>query len=252
MFIAGNWKLNCNIEQSNSLASQILRNLNNKKLNCKIALFPPFTSLYSVSSILKNSKISIGGQDCSEQISGAFTGDISAEMLIDIGCKYVIVGHSERRIGHNETDKKVKQKAMLAQEQGLISIICVGETLLDRELGEEKNIIKNQLMNSVPENSNNTNCIIAYEPVWAIGSGITPKISEIVDMLIEVKQFLGRICKNDGIKILYGGSVNKTNSREILSNNAVNGALIGGASLNAEEFCSICININNNDGKMND
>jgi len=250
LFIAGNWKLNCNIEEANDLASNILKNIKGKRINNEIVIFPPFTSLFSVSKIIKNTEIFLGGQDCSDNISGAFTGDISSEMLLDLGCKYVILGHSERRQKYNETNELIKRKSDVAQKVGLTSIICVGESLKDRELGKEKKVIEIQLKNSIPETSNSSNCIIAYEPIWAIGSGKTPTISKIIEMFGEIKQILNSICINDGIKILYGGSVNISNSFEILSNEKIDGALIGGASLNAEDFSKICLEANKLDGKI--
>ena len=144
MFIAGNWKLNCNIEEANDLASNILKNIKGKRINNEIVIFPPFTSLFSVSKIIKNTEIFLGGQDCSDNISGAFTGDISSEMLLDLGCKYVILGHSERRQKYNETNELIKRKSDVAQKVGLTSIICVGESLKDRELGKEKKVIEMQ------------------------------------------------------------------------------------------------------------
>ena len=245
MFIAGNWKQNCSIKQGNKLASSILDKIDGKVLDCEIAVFPPFTNLYSVSKILRNSKVFVGGQDCSQYSFGAYTGSISAEMLADIGCKYVLVGHSERRKHQNETNKLIKQKASMAQKQSLISIICVGETEEDRKSGKEYETVESQLTDSVPEVSSASNCIIAYEPVWAIGSGLTPNNEQIINMFAVIKDILESICKNNAIKILYGGSVNKTNFIEILSNGLVDGALIGGASLNANEFSEIVLGINN-------
>ena len=242
MFIAGNWKLNCNILQGNKLASTILKNIEGKNLNCNIAIFPPFTCLSSISDVLKDSVISLGGQDCSIHTNGAFTGDISASMLVDVGCKYVILGHSERRMGYKESNELIKTKANVAQNMGLVPIVCVGETAKERNLGKEKSVVKTQLLNSIPNNSKGS-YIIAYEPVWAIGSGITPNIDEIKEMFVNIKYILKSSRKNDDIKILYGGSVNINNSLEILSCDEVNGALIGGTSLNADEFSSICLDV---------
>ena len=243
MLIAGNWKLNCNIAQAYELVKSILNYTEKESLNCNIAVFPPFTALTEVNKILKNTHISLGAQDCSAEIKGAYTGDVSAEMLYDIGCKYVIVGHSERRISRGDTNNIVLKKAINAQKNNLIPIICVGEKLMDRDNGKALDVIKQQLEHSLPLECNKFNCIIAYEPIWAIGSGKIPTIEDITQMFSMIKDWLLEKYNDTDIKLLYGGSVNNDNAKEIFSCNSVGGLLIGGVSLKAEEFSEICKSI---------
>jgi len=243
LLIAGNWKLNCNIAEANNLTNNLLSNFDGKNLNCDIAIFPPYTALSEVSKLVKSSTINIGAQDCSLELKGAYTGDVSAEMLIDLGCKYVILGHSERRMLRNETSENVLQKVKNAQNVGLIPIVCVGESERDRVEGRAIDVIVNQLEKSLPSENNNSNSIIAYEPVWAIGTGKIPTIDTIKEMFSVIKGWLLNKYKVNNIKILYGGSVNKGNVTEIFSCKDVGGLLIGGVSLKAKEFSEICLNI---------
>ena len=244
MLIAGNWKLNCNIEESKHLSSRIIKSLDRKKLNCEVAIFPSYICLDSVNKTIKKTVISLGSQDCSVHKSGAYTGDVSANMLFDTGCKYVIVGHSERRIGKLESNNDILSKANNALESNLIPIICVGENAKDREDGRALEVIKKQLDESVPKNSNKNNCILAYEPIWAIGSGRIPDNSSINEMLNMIKGWLSNNKIDDSINILYGGSVNKSNAKEIFSCINLGGLLIGGVSLKPEEFSEICLMAN--------
>ena len=244
MLIAGNWKLNCNIEEAKHLSSRIIESLDGKKLNCEVAIFPSYICLDSVNKTIKKTVISLGSQDCSVHKSGAYTGDVSANMLFDTGCKYVIVGHSERRIGKLESNNDILSKANNALESNLIPIICVGENARDREDGRALEVIKKQLDESVPKNSNKNNCILAYEPIWAIGSGKIPDNSSINEMLNMIKEWLSNNKMDNSIKVLYGGSVNKTNAEEIFSCTNIGGLLIGGVSLKAEEFSEICLMVN--------
>ena len=244
MLIAGNWKLNCNIDEAKHLSSRIIESLDGKKLNCEVAIFPPYICLDSVNKTIKKTVISLGSQDCSVHKSGAYTGDISANMLFDTGCKYVIVGHSERRIGKLESNNDILSKANNALESNLIPIICVGENAKDREDGRALEVIKKQLDESVPKNSNKNNCILAYEPIWAIGSGRIPDNSSINEMLNMIKGWLSNNKIDDSINILYGGSVNKSNAKEIFSCINLGGLLIGGVSLKPEEFSEICLMAN--------
>jgi len=243
LLIAGNWKLNCNIAEANSLTNHLLSNLDGMNLNCDVAIFPPYTALFEVSKLVKSSVITIGAQDCSIELKGAYTGDVSVEMLSDLGCKYVILGHSERRMLRSETSENVLQKVKNAQNVGLIPIVCVGESERDRDEGRAIDVIINQLDNSLPLKNNNLNCIIAYEPVWAIGTGKIPTIDTIKEMFSVIKGWLLNKYKVNDISILYGGSVNKSNVKEIFSCKDVGGLLIGGVSLKAEEFSEICLNI---------
>ena len=244
MLIAGNWKLNCNIDEAKHLSSRIIESLDSKKLNCEVAIFPSYICLDSVNKTIKKTVISLGSQDCSVHKSGAYTGDVSANMLFDTGCKYVIVGHSERRIGKLESNNDILSKANNALESNLIPIICVGENAKDREDGRALEVIKKQLDESVPKNSNKNNCILAYEPIWAIGSGRIPDNSSINEMLNMIKGWLSNNKIDDSINILYGGSVNKSNAKEIFSCINLGGLLIGGVSLKPEEFSEICLMAN--------
>ena len=246
MLIAGNWKLNCNIDEAINLSSSIVEHLANKKLNCDVALFPPYICLDNVRKALKNSNVRLGAQDCSIFISGAYTGDVSANMLFDTGCKYVIVGHSERRVGKLESNNDVLLKANNAIESGLIPIICVGENAKDRDDGQALEVIKKQLDESVPKNINKNNCVIAYEPIWAIGSGKTATLAQIEEMAKEIHTIVGNFYQHFSqlrITVLYGGSVKPDNAKEILGLPSVDGLLIGGASLvpkNMEQILSFC------------
>jgi triosephosphate isomerase len=244
LLIAGNWKLNCNIEEAKHLSSRIIESLDRKKLNCEVAIFPSYICLDSVNKTIKKTVISLGSQDCSVHKSGAYTGDVSANMLFDTGCKYVIVGHSERRIGKLESNNDILSKANNALESNLIPIICVGENAKDREDGRALEVIKKQLDESVPKNSNKNNCILAYEPIWAIGSGKIPDNSSINEMLNMIKGWLSNNKIDNSINILYGGSVNKNNAKEIFSCINLGGLLIGGVSLKPEEFSEICLMAN--------
>lgn len=195
-----------------------------------------------VSSFAQKLDLAIGGQDCHHKENGAFTGDVSASMLQEAGATYVIVGHSERREGHNESSDIISQKAEIAHKNGLISIICVGESLECYENKQSADFVKTQVRDSLPASANAQNTIIAYEPIWAIGTGLTPTSDEIADIhqkiynvLIEEK---GQKIA-DGMHILYGGSVKASNAAEIAAINHVHGALVGGASLTAEQFCPI-------------
>ncbi len=230
--IAGNWKMNGLTESIVEIAL-MSRTLTTKPAHCDVLICPPATLIsHAVQSGAPG--VAIGAQDCHPEPSGAFTGDLSAEMLRDCGATAVIVGHSERRQYHGETDALVAAKASAAWRAGLTAIICVGETLLEREAGQAKIICKRQLTGSVPRGATTTNTIIAYEPIWAIGTGKTPTNEEISDMHAHI-----RICLGSRIRILYGGSVKPSNAREILSLPNVGGALVGGASLNASEFTTI-------------
>lgn len=207
----------------------------------EVAVFPPFTDLSLVSNGLKGSNIKLGAQDCStEPEHGAFTGEISAEMLKEYGCSYVIVGHSERRARHTETDEIVKRKALSALKSGLKPVICVGENLQQRESGHYLDVISTQIKNSLPSLAHSSDYLIAYEPVWAIGTGKIATIQEIVEVHKTIASLLYRDTSVAGkTAVLYGGSVKSTGAREIMGAQGVDGVLVGGASLNADEFGKI-------------
>ena len=239
--IVANWKMNMTkasgISLVKSLSAKINRSISSSR---EVVVCPPFTLISEISKILKSSKISLGGQDCSTDSFGAFTGDISSLMLKDLGCKYVIVGHSERRENHNESEKIIKNKLDLALSLGLKVILCVGEKMQERKKGNTIRIITRQLQLSISKKCNNKNTIIAYEPVWSIGSGVTPKDSEICDVHNFIKNKSSQLSIGDKpLMVLYGGSVNPRNSKNILSLQNVDGALVGGASLKLKSFLDI-------------
>jgi triosephosphate isomerase len=229
MLIVANWKMNCLKAEAEALVNSLKSSNSGKN---EVVICPPFTLLSNVFSLLKGSKISLGAQDCHYEEKGAFTGDISASQLMDIGARFVIVGHSERRNNHNEFDEMVKKKAVAAIKSGLTPIICIGEMHGDRKTGQAENVIVNQIENSVPKDHAGK-FIIAYEPIWAIGTGVTPTSQEIeqAHKLISAKL--------PNTKILYGGSANDQNCAEICSISNVSGLLVGGASLDAVKFTKI-------------
>ena len=239
--VAGNWKMNgltAQLKEVRLLADM----LKGVRLRCDVLVCPPATLIRPVVQVLGSSRIRVGGQDCRSEMSGAFTGDISAEMLEDAGCTAVIVGHSERRSLHSETDSVVRSKAEAAYRAGLIAIVCIGETLEERRAGRTLDVIKSQMAGSVPPDFTAANTVIAYEPVWAIGSGLTPTIGEVEDVHARIRQILGRAGgegRGEDVRILYGGSVKPSNSAELLAGRDVNGALVGGASLRAADFIGI-------------
>ena len=207
-----------------------------------IMVCPPATLLTGARDVLAGSPIILGAQDCHPLPSGAHTGDLSAEMLADVGAKAVIVGHSERRTDHGETDALVKAKAVAAHRAGLTAIICVGETWQERREGNALAVVERQLRGSVPDAASAAFTVIAYEPVWAIGTGLTPTPDDVAEMhaLIRAElSALGAPGEGADIRILYGGSVKPENARELLHISNVNGALVGGGSLKADDFFSI-------------
>ena len=239
--IAGNWKMNglaAELDEARALAGL----LKGQKLACEVMICPPATILGQARKILKPAKIKVGGQDCHAAASGAHTGDISAEMLKEAGASAVIVGHSERRADHGESDAMVREKAQAAHRAGLVAIICVGETLEQRKAGQTLDIVEGQLLGSLPEGANASNCVIAYEPVWAIGSGLTPTAIEVEQVHAHMRKVLQKqFGKPEGrkMRLLYGGSVKPANAAELMAVPEVNGALVGGASLKAADFIGI-------------
>lgn len=238
--VAGNWKMN-GLAASLGELSKIIAGSGAFAGKAELMICPPATLVAAFAATAKNSKVVIGGQDCHTQVSGAHTGDISAEMMADAGARAIIVGHSERRAGYHETDALVRAKARAAWRAGLAAIVCLGEQRAERESGRTLDVVARQFDESVPEGSTGTNLIIAYEPVWAIGTGLTPTSTEVAEVHAYVrKQVTGRFgAEGARIRILYGGSVNPANAEELLTISDVNGALIGGASLKAEDFLGI-------------
>ncbi|MGV1914336.1 triose-phosphate isomerase [uncultured Agrobacterium sp.] len=239
--VAGNWKMNgtrASLDQIKAMAEGVKGPLA-KKVEALIC--PPSTLLYVATALCEDSPLKIGAQDCHQNASGAHTGDISAEMIADCFGTHVIVGHSERRTDHAETDHLVRAKATSAYVADLIAIICIGETAEQRKSGQTLDVLKRQLDGSVPDDATAANTVIAYEPVWAIGTGLTPTVDDVREahafMRDElVKRFGG---EGKGMRILYGGSVKPSNALELMGIENVDGALIGGASLKASDFLSI-------------
>jgi triosephosphate isomerase len=240
--VAGNWKMNTNLNEG----LKIIEELKKEQLpqNILTIIIPPFTHIYPLSEKLKNTNIKIGAQNTASEEKGAYTGEVSAEMLKSAGAEYVIIGHSERRAYFNENNSLLNKKIKLALEQNLTPIYCVGEKLEERETGKHFNIIETQIKEGLFSFAENeiSKLIIAYEPVWAIGTGKTAspeqaqEIHEYIRNLI-AKQYGNNTAAN--ISILYGGSVKPTNAKEIFANPDVDGGLIGGASLNAQDFLQI-------------
>ena len=239
--VAGNWKMNgakASLKEIRTLAAK----LGDRKPKCNVMICPPATLLSEAVTAAKGSKVKIGGQDCHMAQSGAHTGDISATMLKNIGVSSVIVGHSERRADHDESDKIVNEKAKAAHETGLTAIICVGETLEQYKAGQTLKVMTGQIKGSLPETATAKNTIIAYEPVWAIGSGLTPTVKEVAKVHTHIRKRLVAALGEDEaavIAILYGGSVKPDNAVELMSAANVNGALVGGASLKSADFLGI-------------
>ena len=238
--IAGNWKMNGLLADS---LARTLAHLMRTQQNWpfEMVVCPPFTLLHSLSNILSGSGITLGAQDCHTKESGAHTGDISPLMLKDVGCTYVILGHSERRLDHGEGDSLIKAKAKAALAAGLKVILCIGETEAERDASRTLIVNQNQLKGSTPEDVDSSNLVIAYEPVWAIGTGRTPTDCEIQDIHAFIRKELRALIgtEADAIRVLYGGSMKPGNAGGILALPDVDGGLIGGASLKAEDFWAI-------------
>src|SRR5690606_31521247 len=202
---------------------------------------PPATLITRAVDVLNSTPVKVGGQNCEAAESGAHTGDISAEMLKDAGASHVIVGHSERRTDHGETDADVRAKAEAAWRAGIVAIICIGETKAERELGSTLDILSRQIAGSVPATATVANTVIAYEPVWAIGTGLTPTVDDIAEAHAHIRAELKELLSGEAahMRILYGGSVKPSNAAELLAVNNVDGALVGGASLKAVDFLGI-------------
>ena len=240
---AGNWKMNTTVTESLDLANRV-KGLMGDVTSVDVVVCPPFPSLLEVSKILKGSSIGLGAQNMHWEPMGAYTGEVSAKMILTVGCQYVILGHSERRLHFGESDEGVRRKVMAALEGGLTPIVCLGERMEERESGLTKQIVERQL-SEVADGLRHTemqNVIFAYEPVWAIGTGK----SASPEMANEVHQYLRQLLKTvynedvaSVVRILYGGSVNEKNAAALLLQPDIDGALVGGASLKAESFCEI-------------
>ena len=235
---AGNWKMNGTGAELVEIDSLIATHVSP---SCEILICPPATLIARMAERAAGSAVAVGGQDCHEAVSGAHTGDISAPMLAEAGATCVIVGHSERRTDHGETDAAVQAKTEAAWAAGLSAIVCVGETLAERDAGRALDVVARQVADSVPNGATGANAIVAYEPVWAIGTGKVPKLDDIAGMHYSIRALLLERHGEEGaaMRILYGGSAKPDNAAEIFGVPNVDGALVGGASLKAADFTRI-------------
>ncbi|MEO0096632.1 MAG: triose-phosphate isomerase [candidate division WOR-3 bacterium] len=241
VFIGGNWKMNFNHLEGKEFVEKLLQSIRNIEEK-EIVIFPPFTTLFTVSEVIKNNKIKLGAQNIHWEDKGAFTGEISPQFLIALGCEYVIIGHSERRKYFFETDELINKKIKKALSSGLKPIFCIGENLEERKAGKTLTVIENQLKNGLKDIKELKGMVIAYEPVWAIGTGINALPTQASEVHSFIRDF---ILKNYGkevsenLRIIYGGSVNKDNIKDLLKEKEIDGALIGGASIKLDEFVQI-------------
>jgi triosephosphate isomerase len=239
--IAGNWKMNGLRADALALAQGVAEGVKQAGWSDReVLICPPATLVMAVAEAVKASGVLVGGQDCHARPSGAHTGDISAEMLHDGGASHVIVGHSERRANHGESDAIVHAKAEAAWRARLVPIVCIGETLAEREAGKTLAVLEAQLKGSVPASATAAKLVVAYEPVWAIGTGKTPTTAEVAAAHAHIRKVLsGLMGEAAQVRLLYGGSVKESNAAELLAAGDVDGALVGGASLKASEFLTI-------------
>lgn len=247
VLIAGNWKMNGLLADGAALAKEVATEVKKSgKPECEFLVCPPFTLLTTVKKALRGSKVALGAQDCHTAEKGAHTGDISPVMLKNCGCAYVIVGHSERRANHHESNELICQKAEAAYKAGLKAVICIGETEAERDAGKTIDVCTKQIMGSVPDSATAVNTVIAYEPVWAIGTGKTPTAADVEEVHAAIRKVvakkLGKATANK-MRLLYGGSVKPSNAAELLALPDVDGGLIGGASLKASDFMGIAATV---------
>lgn len=244
--VAGNWKMNGQLQQVVQLTNQ-LKELLNFDNQAQAVVMPPAIYIPQVSDLLVGSCIELGAQNVYPKDFGAYTGELSGPMLKDFNCRYVLVGHSERRQGFHEDENFVAQKFHHVKDHGMIPVLCVGETLIEREKGQTEQIIANQLL-AVSEHDKNSfqNCVVAYEPVWAIGTGKTASPEQAQEVHQFIRKLIAEINSSDAerLSLLYGGSVNENNARALFTMPDIDGGLVGGASLNAKQFVDIvkCIN----------
>jgi triosephosphate isomerase (TIM) len=240
--VAGNWKMN-GTRAALAEAKAVADALSERPAQTQpdVLICPPATLVMVMSEILKGSSVAIGAQDCHTDASGAHTGDLSAEILADAGATAIIVGHSERRADHHETDRDVHAKQCAILRAGCLSIVCIGETAGQRRAGQTLDVVVRQLERSLDARSTSANTVVAYEPVWAIGTGLTPTLKDVAEIHAAIRDRLVARFGDDGraMRILYGGSVKSQNARELMSIENVDGALVGGASLKAVDFLGI-------------
>lgn len=235
---AGNWKMNGTAAAIAEVAALVAAH---PAPGCEMLLCPPATLLSRMAEAARGTALRVGGQDCHAKSSGAHTGDISAAMLVDAGASHVILGHSERRTDHGESDAVVRAKVAAAQGAGLIAILCIGETEAERDAGRTLDVIGTQVAGSIPDGAEAGALVLAYEPVWAIGTGRTPTLAEIAEVhaFLRARMIARFGAAGRGVRILYGGSVKPSNAAEIFAVPDVDGALVGGASLKAGDFGAI-------------
>jgi triosephosphate isomerase len=238
--VAGNWKMN-GVTASIAELDKVIAGAPALASRTDLLVCPPATLVAAFAARAAGTAVAIGGQDCHAEASGAFTGDIAAEMLKDAGASAVIVGHSERRMYHKESDADVCRKALAAWRAGLTAIVCVGETKDERLAGQTLGVVKRQLAGSLPDGATAANLVVAYEPVWAIGTGLTPTPADVAEVhgFIRARLIERFGAAGQGVRILYGGSVKPSNARELMTVADVDGALVGGASLKADDFLAI-------------
>jgi len=238
--IAGNWKMN-GLKSAMTEFDAMIAGAAAVAAKADLLVCPPATLVAAFAAKAKGTKVAVGAQDCHPKASGAHTGDLSAEMLADAGAGFIIVGHSERRADHGETDVVVRQKAEAAWRAGLTAIVCIGETQQQRDAGQTLDVCGGQLKGSLPDGSTAANLVVAYEPVWAIGTGLTPTTADVEQVHKFIRGVLTDRFKAEGakVRILYGGSVKPSNAAELMAVANVNGALVGGASLKASDFLAI-------------
>ncbi|MEQ8664423.1 MAG: triose-phosphate isomerase [Rhodospirillales bacterium] len=240
--IVGNWKMNNLLAETGALCKGIVDGLGHAG-KAEAAVCPPFTALAAARAVIENSPLGLGAQDCHAAEKGAHTGDIAAAMLKDAGCRYVILGHSERRTDHNESDADVAAKVSTAWSAGLTAIVCVGETETERNTGETNDVVERQVSNSIPAGGADPDTlVVAYEPVWAIGTGRTPSVEDAAAVHRHIRAALRARFGDalaDSVRILYGGSMKPDNASAFLADPDIDGGLIGGASLKAADFLAI-------------
>ena len=236
--VAGNWKMNgvgADVRELRALADA----LGSEPAACDVLACPPATLLERAARALEGSAVMLGGQDCSEHAAGAHTGDVSAAMLLDAGAGWVVLGHSERRADHGETDEQVAAKVRAALAAGLTPVICVGETHAERAAGRAELVVRRQVAESLPPELEGAPFALAYEPVWAIGTGETPTVHEVSAIHGAIRQALRDAVGGTEVRVLYGGSVKPGNAAELLAADGVDGALVGGAALRAADFLAV-------------
>jgi triosephosphate isomerase len=240
--IVGNWKMNGRKVDAVALVNDLLSRLRQGPPHCDLMVCPPAVHIDAVAALASGSTLGVGGQDCHAAPSGAHTGDTAAPMLKDLGCVSVILGHSERRTNHGETDAQVRAKANAAHAAGLLAIVAIGETLAQRDAGQTLSVVATQLKGSLPEWATAENTVVAYEPVWAIGTGRTATVEQVAEVHAGIHAEARLIMGADrakGLRVLYGGSVTPANAQALLALKDVGGALVGGASLKGDQFWAI-------------